>query len=214
MNISWIGLCDCNTSHLAVTAVEYSVNCCRAIEFLESYVRELPEKVEPTHVNMLAQLYIEGQRFRDALEALETLMPPEACKQFPDLSSKVAVCMIRLGDVEGGMACAARLYEVGEDEEGAFGAAEYSDLFLDVRSCILFGRVLSLLRSTFTSSSSYVIIAATPACLTGQRALCTIDVQNGLHVVVQRSGCNLSLWLSSGAGIFDRIDTTCSCAHR
>jgi hypothetical protein len=102
---------------------------------MQQFIEDNPDKVEPTHNNMMAQLYMEAGQHAAALELLEKTMGLEACKQFPDLCAKVAACKIRCGDVSAGMQFAAVLYDPALEEEGyaVYSAVDIHDLYIEVR---------------------------------------------------------------------------------
>lgn len=110
---------------------------CRAIESLQQFIEENPDKIEPTHNNMMAQLLMEAGRYSEVVELLEKTMGLESCKQFPDLCAKVAACKIRCGDIASGIAFAAVLYDpVGDDAAYAvYNAVDIHDLYLEVCAC-------------------------------------------------------------------------------
>lgn len=132
--------------------------CCRAIEYLQQFIEENPDKLEPTHNNMMAQLYMEVGRHSAALELLAKTMGLEACKEYPDLCAKVAACKIRCGEISAGMAFAGVLYDSAGDDTGtsAYSAVDIHDLYVEVRATSLFDCMLALLREGAGGRLRYV----------------------------------------------------------
>jgi hypothetical protein len=97
---------------------------CRAIGFLQGYMAEFPQAVEATHINMLAQLFLEREQYTECLLALKQAPPSENGWPFPDLMVKQGTCKIKLGDQEAGLQDLLTL-----SSEAAF---EFHDLFVEV----------------------------------------------------------------------------------
>jgi hypothetical protein len=114
------------------TSHTHGAQACSATDFLEEYIEGNPDRIVPTHSNMMAQLYMESGRHGDALALLERTMSLEACRAYPDLCAKVAACKAQLGDVQGALAFASAFYHP-PGEESAFSAPEISDLYLEAR---------------------------------------------------------------------------------
>ena len=96
----------------------------RAIEFLQKYRQEYAERVDATHINMLAQLLIEEASYSEALSAMEQAPRAEGGAPYPDIAAKMGVCFVRLGRTD---AAAAAWKELLLEP-----APVYHDLFVEV----------------------------------------------------------------------------------